>query len=182
MKKHLKLFFTSLSLVLLVGLIGLLFFIFQPNLYKNQIVATLNEEFVFESGAQIFIESISGNLLKGFSINGMSYSDSAKSFEIYSENLELSYSIKNLLIGDFELHELNLIKPYIYLNLNKKIIGESEPDSSKKRDRIFEVSSLNIEDGTIEIVEGNFRYLVNNLNINGSFLLDGKDMTIGVRR
>ena len=182
MKKHLKLFFTSLSLVLLVGLIGLLFFIFQPNLYKNQIVATLNEEFVFESGAQIFIESISGNLLKGFSINGMSYSDSAKSFEIYSENLELSYSIKNLLIGDFELHELNLIKPYIYLNLNKKIIGESEPDSSKKRDRIFELSSLNIEDGTIEIVEGNFRYLVNNLNINGSFLLDGKDMTIGVRR
>jgi len=181
MKKHFKLFITSFSLVLLVGLIGSLFFIFQPNLYKNQIVTTLNEEFVSESGSQIFIESISGNLLKGFSINGMSYSDSAKSYEIYAENLELSYSIKNLLMGDFELHELNLTKPYIYLNLNKKIITGSKPDTSKKRNRIFELSSLNIEDGTIEIVEGNFTYLINNLNINGSFLLDGKDMTIGVR-
>ena len=113
MKKHLKLFFTSLSLVLLVGLIGSLFFIFQPNLYKNQILANLNEEFAFESGSQIFIESISGNLLKGFSIDGLSYSDSSKSYEIYSENLGLSYSIKNLLMGDFELHELNLRKPDI---------------------------------------------------------------------
>ena len=181
MKKHLKLFFTSLSLVLLVGLIGSLFFIFQPNLYKNQILTTLNEEFAFESSSQIFIESISGNLLKGFSIDGFSYSDSAKSYEIYSENLGLSYSIKNLLMGDFELHELNLRKPYIYLNLNKKISNKSKPDSSRKSDKIFELSSLNIEDGTIEIVEGNFRYLIKDLNINGSFLLDGKDMTIGVR-
>ena len=181
MKKHLKLFFTSFSLVLLVGLIGLLFFIFQPNLYKNQILTTLNEEFAFESGSQIFIESISGNLLKGFSINGLSFSDSAKSYEIYSENLGLSYSIKNLLMGDFELHELNLRKPYIYINLNKKISNKSKPDSSQKRDKIFELSSLNIEDGTVEIVEGNFRYLIKDLNINGSFLLDGNDMTIGVR-
>ena len=182
MKKHLKLFFTSLSLVLLVGLIGSLFFIFQPNLYKSQILTTLNQEFALERGSQIFIESISGNLLKGFSLNGLSFSDSAKSYEIYSENLRLSYSIKNLLMGDFELHELNLNKPYIYLNLNKKIISETKPDSSGKRDRVFELSSMNIVDGTIEIVEGKFKYLINNLNISGSFLLEGKDMTIGVRK
>ncbi len=158
-----------------------MFFIFQPNLYKNQIVATLNEEFISDRGSQIFIESISGNLLKGFKLNGMSYSDSAKSYEIYSEEMSMRYSIKNLLMGEFELHELNLSKPYIYLNLNKKRANKSQPVTSEKIDRIFELSSLKIEDGTIEIVEGNYAYLVNNLDINGSFLLNGKDMTIMVR-
>ncbi|MCH7494478.1 MAG: translocation/assembly module TamB domain-containing protein [Candidatus Marinimicrobia bacterium] len=181
MKKHLKLFLTSLSLVLLVGIIGLLIFIFQPNMYRNQIEATLNEEFATDKGSQFIMKGISGNLLNGFEIQKLSYSDSLESFEVYSEKLILKYSLRELLRGQFILKELKFVKPYIYFNLNKGKKYAVQDDSTLGTGREISISSLVIEDGSFEISEGNFRYLVENLNLRGSFFMDGGNMEISLK-
>ena len=181
MKKHLKLFLTSLSLVLLVGIIGVLIFVFQPNMYRNQIEATLNEEFAADNGSQFFMDGISGNLLNGFEIQNLSYSDSLESFEIYSEKLILTYSFRQLLRGQFNLKELKFVKPYIYLNLNKRKQFAARSDSTLKTKREISISSFVIEDGSFEVSEGDFRYSVEKLNLRGSFFMDDENLEISLK-
>jgi len=181
MKKHLKLFFTSLSLVLIVGLIGLLFFIFQPNLYRNQIESTLNEEFAFKRGSLFYIEKVSGNLLNGFEIQNLSYSDSSKSLEIFTETLRLKYSIRDLLTGKFTLKEMKLINPYIYFKQQKKEEKRIEADSTQKTSPKISISSFIIENGSLEIEEGKYSYLVEDLNLNGSFLMIENNIEMKVK-
>ncbi len=181
MKKHLKLFFTSLSLVLIVGLIGLLFFIFQPNLYRNQIESTLNEEFAFKRGSQFYIEKVSGNLLSGFEIQNISYADSSKSLEIFTETLRLKYSIRDLLRGNFTLKEMRLINPYIYFKQIKQKAKKIEADSTRSPGPKISISSFIIENGSLEIEEGKYSYLVEELNLNGSFLMIENNIEVKVK-
>ena len=181
MKKHLKLFFTSLSLVLIVGLIGLLFFIFQPNLYRNQIESTLNEEFAFKRGSQFHIERVSGNLLNGFEIQNLSYFDSSKTFEIFAETLRLKYSIRDLLKGEFTLKEMKLINPSISIKQKKNGAQKIEADSTLKTSPKISISSFIIENGVLEIEEGQFSYLVEDLNLNGSFLMKDNEIKVKIK-
>ena len=181
MKKHLKLFFTSLSLVLIVGLIGLLFFIFQPNLYRNQIESTLNEEFAFKRGSQFYIEKVSGNLLSGIEIQNISYADTSKSLEIFTETLRLKYSIRDLLRGNFTLKEMKLINPYIYFKQIKQKAKKIEADSTRSPGPKISISSFIIENGSLEIEEGKYTYLVEDLNLNGSFLMIENNIEVKVK-
>jgi hypothetical protein len=159
-KKLLKtVIYTSLLLVLLLGLIAGLT---QTQFFRDRLRAEALSRVNTLLNASVYLGPLTGNLVTGFSIEGITVHVDGKLF-LSASRVDLQYNLIQIPGRTLSIRSLSLINPVALLDRDRqgrwvfeRMIRPGSPDTTSTNGRFdwfIDVSSLRIINGTVALVD-----------------------------
>jgi len=153
----------GLSVVVVIGLLGILWGLWQVDSVKNQVLKTVVEKVNESLNEPLSVEKVRGSLFSDLQLSGIQLGE-----DLHIDSVTVSYSLFDLIGSDLKIKTLKIVKPELRLQEQadttfwvQHLIKDSQNDSDSLQNQ--EESSGSITIDSFEIQRGSVLLFAPNL-------------------